>query len=228
MKRKRLIAADDHQIILDALKRLLTPEFELVGTAYDGRTLVSEVVRLRPEVIVVDISMPLLNGIEAVRQIKKFDPQVKVVFLTMHDDINYIIRAFEVGAAGYVLKHCSFSELLVAIHAVIQGRTYVTPLIAGEWIQSYQAGVHRRSDPSPQLTTRQREILQLLAEGRSVKEIAQILQISCRTVEFHKYSLISRLKVKTFPALLQYAIRHGYTEAAPQAPQDGDIPVGRE
>jgi len=215
MKRTTVLLADDHKIVLDGLKSLLESQFELVGTVEDGRALVSQAERLRPEVIVVDISMPLLNGIEAVRQIKKNDPYVKVVFLTMHPDVTYAIRAFEAGAAGYVLKHSASSELLTAIHEAIQGRTYVTPMIAGELMQSYQAGTHRQPDTAQQLTPRQREILQLLAEGRSVKEIAQILNISPRTVEFHKYNLISRLHLKNFPALVQFAIRHGITEAEP-------------
>ncbi len=156
--------------------------------------------------------MPLLNGIEAIHQIRKIDPCVKVVFLTMHPDVTYAVRAFEAGAAGYVLKHSASSELLTAIHEALQGRTYVTPMIAGELLQSYQAGTHRRPDKTQQLTPRQREILQLFAEGHSVKKIAQILNISPRTVEFHKYNLISTLNLKNFSALIQYAIKHGITE----------------
>jgi DNA-binding NarL/FixJ family response regulator len=212
MKRPTVLLADDHKIVLDGLKRILEPKFELAGTVEDGRALLSQAEQLRPDVIVVDISMPLLNGIEAVRQIKKVNPYVKVVFLTMHPDVTYAIRAFEAGAAGYVLKHSASSELVTAIQEALQGRTYVTPLIAGELMQSYQAGIHRQPDKTEQLTPRQREVLQLLAEGRSVKEVAKILNISPRTVEFHKYSLISKLKLKTFSALVQYAIKHGIAE----------------
>jgi DNA-binding NarL/FixJ family response regulator len=211
MKRTRVLLADDHKIILNGLRSLLEAEFELVGKVEDGRALVSAAEKLRPDVIVVDISMPLLNGIEAVRQIKKIDPQVKVVFLTMHPDVTYAIRAFEVGASGYVLKHSASSELLTAIHEAIKGRTYVTPMIAGELVQSYKNGVHHQPDENQQLTQRQREILQLLAEGASAKEIAEILKISPRTVEFHKYNLMSKLKLKTTAALVQYAIKHGIT-----------------
>ena len=209
MKRTRVLLADDHKIILNGLRSLLESEFELVGKVEDGRALVSAAEKLRPDVIVVDISMPLLNGIEAVRQIKKIDPQVKVVFLTMHPDVTYAIRAFEVGASGYVLKHSASSELLTAIHEAIKGRTYVTPMIAGELVQSYKEGSHHQPDENQQLTQRQREILQLLAEGASVKEISEILKISPRTVEFHKYTLMSKLKLKTTAALVQYAIKHG-------------------
>ena len=212
MKHTRVLLADDHKIVLDGLKRVLEPKFELVGAVEDGRALLSQAEQLRPDVIVVDISMPLLNGIEAVRQIKKVNPYVKVVFLTMHPDVTYAIRAFEAGAVGYVLKHSASSELVTAIKEAMQGRTYVTPLIAGELMQSYQAGIHRQPDKIEQLTPRQREVLQLLAEGRSVKEIAQVLNISPRTVEFHKYSLTSKLKLKNFSALVQYAIKHGITE----------------
>jgi DNA-binding NarL/FixJ family response regulator len=210
-KRIRVLLADDHKIVLDGLKSLLEPEFELVGTVGDGRALVSAVQDLHPDVIVVDISMPLLNGIEAVRQIKKLDKQVKVIFLTMHPDVTYAVRAFEAGASGYVLKHSASSELLTAIHEAIRGRTYVTPLIAGELVQAYKGGTYRQAEEKEQLSQRQREVLQLLVEGNSAKEVANLLNISPRTVEFHKYSMMSKLKLKSVSALIQYAIKHGFT-----------------
>jgi DNA-binding NarL/FixJ family response regulator len=210
-KRIRVLLADDHKIVLDGLKSLLEPKFDLVGMVEDGRALVSTAQQLRPDVIVVDISMPLLNGIDAVRQIKKLDPQVKVVFLTMHPDVTYAIRAFEAGAAGYVLKHSASSELLTAIQEAIRGRTYVTPMIAGELVQAYKGGAYRQVEAEQELTPRQREILQLLVEGRSAKEIANLLNISPRTVEFHKYNLMAKLNLKSVPALIQYAIKHGFT-----------------
>jgi len=210
MNRTRVLLADDHKIVLDGLKSLLEPEFELVGTVGDGRALVSAVEQLHPDVIVVDISMPLLNGIEAVRQIKKLDKQVKVVFLTMHPDVTYAIRAFEAGASGYVLKHSAASELLTAIHEAIKGRTYVTPMIAGELVQAYQGGTYGQTEEAQQLTQRQREILQLLVEGNSAKEIANLLNISPRTVEFHKYNMMSKLELKSLSALIQYAIKNGF------------------
>jgi DNA-binding NarL/FixJ family response regulator len=210
MKRTRVLLADDHKIVVDGLKSLLEPEFELAGTVGDGRALVSAVEQLHPDVIVVDISMPLLNGIEAVRQIKKLDKQVKVVFLTMHPDVTYAIRAFEAGASGYVLKHSAASELLTAIHEAIKGRTYVTPMIAGELVEAYRGGTHRETGGVQQLTQRQREILQLLVEGNSAKEVANLLNISPRTVEFHKYNMMSKLKLKSLSALIQYAIKHGF------------------
>ena len=209
-KRIRVLLADDHKIVLDGLRGLLEPEFELAGTVGDGRALVSAVQHLQPDVIVVDVSMPLLNGIEAVRQIKKLDKQVKVVFLTMHPDVTYAIRAFEAGASGYVLKHSASSELLTAIHEAIKGRTYVTPMIAGELVQAYKGGNYRQAEEAQQLTQRQREILQLLVEGNSAKEVANLLNISPRTVEFHKYNMMSKLKLKSVSALIQYAIKHGF------------------
>ena len=211
MRRIRVLLADDHKIVLDGLRSLLEPTFDLVGMVEDGRALVSAVEQLRPDVIVVDISMPLLNGIEAVRQIKKLDSQVKVVFLTMHPDVTYAIRAFEAGASGFVLKHSASSELLTAIQEAIKGRTYVTPMIAGELVQAYQGGTYRQVEEAQQLTPRQREILQLLVEGRAAKEIAGLLNISPRTVEFHKYNLMAKLNLKTVSALIQYAIKHGFT-----------------
>jgi DNA-binding NarL/FixJ family response regulator len=209
-KRIRVLLADDHKIVLEGLRSLLEPEFELAGTVGDGRALVSAVEQLHPDVIVVDISMPLLNGIEAVRQIKKLDKQVKVVFLTMHPDVTYAIRAFEAGASGYVLKHSASSELLTAIHEAIKGRTYVTPMIAGELVQAYKGGTYQQTGEERQLTQRQREILQLLVEGNSAKEIANLLNISPRTVEFHKYNMMAKLKLKSLSALIQYAIKHGF------------------
>ena len=176
----------------------------------DGRALVSAAEHLHPDVIVVDISMPLLNGIEAVRQIKKLDKRVKVIFLTMHPDVTYAIRAFEAGASGYVLKHSASSELLTAIHEAIKGRTYVTPMIAGELLQAYKGETYGQAEEKQQLTQRQREILQLLVEGNSAKEIANLLNISPRTVEFHKYNMMSKLNLKSLSALIQYGIKHGF------------------
>jgi DNA-binding NarL/FixJ family response regulator len=209
-KRIRVLLADDHKIVLDGLRSLLEPEFELAGTVEDGRALIAAAQQLHPDVILADISMPLLNGIEAVRQIKKLDKEVKIVFLTMHPDVTYAIRAFEAGASGYVLKHSASSELLTAIREAVKGRTYVTPMIAGELLTAYNEGTYRQAEEGPQLTQRQREILQLLVEGNSAKEVANLLNISPRTVEFHKYSMMSKLKLKSLSALIQYAFKHGF------------------
>ncbi|MGD8770928.1 MAG: response regulator transcription factor [Desulfobacterales bacterium] len=209
MKRTRILLADDHKIVLEGLRSLLEPEFELVGTAEDGRTLLRLSEKLQPDVIVVDISMPLLNGIEAVRQIKEISPDISIVFLTMHPDVTYAARAFDVGASGYVLKHSAPSELVTAIHSAMKGQIYITPAIAGELIQSYKDVNHFQKETTAELTPRQREVLQLLAEGHSGKEIADILCISPRTVEYHKYRMMEELGIKTSSELVGYAIKHG-------------------
>jgi len=209
MKKPRVLLADDHQIVLEGLKSLLGGEFEVVGSVEDGRALVDQAAALHPDVIVADISMPQLNGIEAARQIKKTDKNIKIVFLTMHPDATYAANAFEAGASGFVLKHSAPSELVTAIHEAIKGRTYVTPLIAGDLIRTYQEGGSPEKDLFKKISPRQREILQLLAEGKSGKEIASLLNISARTVEFHKYRMMEQLNIKTSAELVQYAVKHG-------------------
>jgi DNA-binding NarL/FixJ family response regulator len=165
--------------------------------------------KLNPDVIVTDISMPLLNGIEAAQQIKKVTPKVKIVFLTMHPDVTYATRALEAGASGYVLKHAAPSELITAIKEVLNGRIYLTPMIAKDVLDSFMGESHQRRKAVIELTPRQREVLQLVSEGRSAKEIASILHISTRTVEFHKYRLMESLGIRTNAELIQYAIKHG-------------------
>lgn len=209
MPRTKILLADDHKIILDGLKRLLEAEFEIVGTAEDGDALVSEAARLGPEVIVVDISMPKLNGIDAYHEIRKIAPGVRAVFLTMHHDADYAARAFEVGGSGYVLKHSAPGELVTAIRAAAAGRTYVSPMIAGELITSYRDSAKGKG-PASKLTERQREILQLLADGDTAKTIAAKLHISPRTVEFHKYNMMAEWNLKTTADLIRFAIRHGF------------------
>lgn len=201
--------ADDHRIVAEGMRSLLEPEFKFAGIVEDGRTLIKAAEKMLPDVIVADISMPLLNGIEAVRQIKEINLDIRVVFLTMHPDVNYAARAFDVGASGYVLKHSAPSELVTAIHEAIKGRTYVTPMIAGELMQSYREGKKLRKKDTAKLTSRQKEVLQLLAEGPSTKEVADILCISPRTVEFHKYNMMEKLGIKTSSELVGWAIKHG-------------------
>ena len=209
MKKPRVLLADDHKIVIEGLKNLLRDEFEIVGSVEDGRALVEQASTLHPDVVVADISMPQLNGIEAARQIKKIDNNIRIVFLTMHPDATYAANAFEAGASGFVLKHSASSELIKAIHDAIKGRTYVSPLVAGDLIRSYQEGDSPGKKMFKKLSPRQREILQLLAEGKSAKEIASKLNISTRTVEFHKYKMMEQLNFKTSTELLQYAIKHG-------------------
>ena len=209
MKKPRVLLADDHKIMIEGLKDLLKGEFEIVGSVEDGRALVEQASTLYPDVIVADISMPQLNGIEAARQIKKTDNNIKIVFLTMHPDATYAANAFEAGASGFVLKHSASSELITAIHEAIKGRTYVTPLIAGDLIRTYQKGGVPEKNLFKKISPRQREVLQLLAEGKTAKEIASILDISTRTVEFHKYKMMEQLKIKTSAELVHYALKHG-------------------
>ena len=209
MKKARVLLADDHRIVIEGLKKLLEPEYDVVGTVEDGRALIAAVEKLQPDVVVADISMPHLNGIEAVRQIRKKDPQIRVVILTMHQDVQYAARAFEAGASGFVLKVSAPSELITAMGEVLKGKTYVTPIIAGELIQSYREGNEYPEVVFSRLSARHREILQLVAEGHSAKEIGKILNISARTVESHKYQIMEILNVKTSAELVQFAIKHG-------------------
>jgi DNA-binding NarL/FixJ family response regulator len=209
MKRTRVLLADDHKIVTEGLRSVLEPEFELVGVVEDGRALVATAKELDPDVVVADISMPLLNGIEAVQQLKKAGTRAKVIFLTMHPDVTYATRAFEAGATGYVLKHSAPSELLTAIREALRGRTYITPMIAQDLMLAYKGASSRRQKAAPKLTPRQREVLQLVAEGLSAKEIASLLNISARTVEFHKYRIMEDLNLRTNADLIQYAIKEG-------------------
>jgi DNA-binding NarL/FixJ family response regulator len=209
MSMARVLIADDHKIMVEGLKKLLSPEFEIAGAVEDGRELVKAAERLRPDVIVADISMPHLNGIEAVRQIKKVHEEIKVVFLTMLPDVVYAANAFKAGASGYVLKHSAPDELVAAIQAALQGKTYVTPLIAGKLLQAYEKGASGQGESLSRLSSRQREVLQLLAEGHSVKEIAAILNVSAKTVEYHKYQMMEDLGIRTLAELIRYAVKQG-------------------
>lgn len=209
MKRARVLLADDHRIVAEGLRGLLEPDFELVGIVEDGRAMLEAVDKLKPDVVVADVSMPLLNGIEAVRQLKKKNKHIRVVMLTMHLDVTYAASAFEAGASGYVLKHSAPSELISAINSALMGRTYITPLLAGELLQFHKQKPPGESHTLAQLTSRQRQVLQLLAEGRCVKEVASILEISTRTVEFHKYSMMESLGLKSSAELVRFAVKHG-------------------
>ena len=209
MSKVRILLADDHKMVAEGLRALLEPEFELLGIVEDGHELLDKARQLNPDVIVADITMPSLNGIDAIAQLKKTGSQAKVVFLTMHHDAMYANRAFEAGASGFVLKHSAPDELITAIREALKGRTYVTPMIAEELMQTYKNGTSEKQDPIRKLTSRQREVLQLLAEGKSAKEVAKNLHISSRTVEFHKYQIMEELGLKTSAELVQFAIKHG-------------------
>jgi DNA-binding NarL/FixJ family response regulator len=206
MTKPRVLLADDHRIVAEGLKGLLAEEFELVGIVEDGRAMVAAARELNPDVIVTDISMPQLNGIDALTLLKRDNPNVRVVFLTMHRDAAYARRALEAGALGFVLKHSAPAELVLAVRAALQGRTFITPDLAAEVIRTAQ---QNDADPLAALTPRQREILQLLAEGKTAKDIATALSLSTRTVEFHKYALMDTLGMQNSSELVRFAIKHG-------------------
>jgi len=209
MSKPTVILADDHAIVLEGLKGLLQDEFEIVGIANNGRELLSQVERMPPDIIVVDITMPQLNGIEAIRHLARMGAKTKIIVLTMHRDATYAKEAFDAGASGFVLKHSASSELITSMHEALRCNTFVSPMIAGELMQLYKEEPDTQKSPYTQLTERQREILRLLAEGRSVKEIAQDLQISPRTVEFHKYAMMEKLHITSVSELVRFAIKQG-------------------
>jgi len=202
----RVLLADDHALLLGAYEKLLAGECEVVGQVTDGRALLEAAERLKPDVVVLDISMPLLNGLEAGRQIKLKLKNVKLVFLTMNEDADLAAEAFRAGASGYLLKRSAASELSTAIREVTQGRSYVTPLVTEGLVDSLLNVQDQKR--TQELTSRQQEVLQLLAEGKSMKEVAAILNVTPRTVAFHKYRMMEQLKVKSTAELIQYAVKH--------------------
>jgi DNA-binding NarL/FixJ family response regulator len=211
-RRPRVLLCDDHLLVAEALKSLLAPEFDLVGVVEDGRAMIEAAGTLRPDVIVADVSMPHLNGIDALVRLRQGGDHTPVVFLTMHRDVAFARRALEAGASGFVLKHSAPAELLTAIRAALEGQIYLTPQLAGEVLDSMKQGPGKAADPVVSLTPRQREIVQLVAEGRSAKEIAASLSISTRTVEFHKYQMMETLGLHTNSELIHFAIKHGLVE----------------
>lgn len=208
---KRLMLADDHALMLEGLSQLLSSEFEIVGTATNGRTLLAEVERLRPDAVAVDIGMPDMNGIEATRRLTQQFPEIKVVIVSQQLDPAYVHAAFRAGANAYVAKQSATKELVRAIHLALRDRYYVTPLAGPE--AARLANLDANKNPADmfgaQLTPRQREVLQLIAEGRSTKEIALALDISTKTVEFHRNGLMDELGLRTTAELTRYAISHG-------------------
>ena len=210
----RVLIADDHTLVLEGFRKLLEEHCELLGTAEDGRTLVDAAERLQPDLVLLDISMPRLNGIDAARKLKKRYPAMKFIFVTMHADPSYVNEAFKAGASGYLLKRSAAQELRQAIHAVMNGDFYVTPLITKDVISSFLTPGRLRIPEADDLTARQREILQLVAEGFSAKEIANQLNISHRTIEFHKAKIMELLNLHTTADLVKYAIAHGLIPAS--------------
>ena len=207
MRRPRVLLADDHEILVDGLRSVLEPQYEVVGTALDGRALLEAAAKLLPDIIVLDIAMPQLNGLDAARHLKPTMPKVKFVFMTMNEDPDLIGEAFRAGASGFLLKQAAAFELLEAVEKVLKGGTYVTPS-AAEGQAKISLREPRAREHVAEPTPRQREVIQLLAEGRSMKEVASILQITKRTVAAHKYAVMDLLQLKTNADLVQYAIKH--------------------
>jgi DNA-binding NarL/FixJ family response regulator len=205
MTKPRILMADDHAMVLEAFRALLEPEFEMVGTVTDGRMLLEEFSKLHPDVVLLDIAMPLLNGLDAGRQLKAQRSSVKLIYLTMNPDPDLAGEALRLGASGYVLKNSAAHELKQAIREALRGRSYITPLITHDVVGSL---IEHRADRH-ELTMRQREVLQLLAEGKSMKEVAAILDLTPRTVAFHKYRMMEQLRVKTSAELVQFAVKQG-------------------
>jgi DNA-binding NarL/FixJ family response regulator len=213
MKGVRILLADDHKIFLEGLQRLLESDFDVVGMAEDGRTLVSAAQELQPDVIIADISMPGLNGIEAAQQLRKASTRAKIIFLSMHADASFVREGFRAGASGYVVKRAASDELAKAIWTVLQGGIFLCPCIGEEAAGTPLESSEELEWHNGSLTPRQREVLQLVAEGRTIKEIARTLEVSPKTAEFHKYSLMQRLGVRTTADLTKYAVKHGFVEA---------------
>jgi DNA-binding NarL/FixJ family response regulator len=204
--RPRVLLADDHRLFREACAQLLEADCDVVGAVADGRAALAEAPRLLPDIVILDVAMPLLNGLDAARQLRRVMPEVRLIFLTMSEDSDVAAEAFRAGASGYLLKNSAASELLQAIREVSQGRSYLTPLVTRGVVDALLAR-HEPAGKSPELSLRQREVLQLLAEGRTMKEIAHALKITPRTVAFHKYAMMELLGVKSSAELVQYALK---------------------
>jgi DNA-binding NarL/FixJ family response regulator len=206
-KLPRVILADDHTILVEAFRKLLEPSCEVVATVADGHALLEVAPRLKPDVIVLDIAMPLLNGLDAGRQVKEIVPGVKLIFLTMNEDPDLAVEAIRMGASGYLLKKSAASELFKAIQTALRGKSYITPQIARgmetSFIRDPEGNKHLQT-----LTPRQRQVVQLLAEGKSMKEAADVLKVATRTIAFHKYRIMEDLKLKTTADLIQFAMKN--------------------
>jgi DNA-binding NarL/FixJ family response regulator len=207
MRRPRVLLADDHQMLAGALRLVLEPRYEVVGTVGDGRALLEAAARLQPDIVVLDIAMPQLNGLDAGRQLKHAWPKIKLIYMTMHEDPDLVGESFRAGGSAFLLKEAAVSELTEAVDKVLKGGSYVTPS-AAEALNQISLRPPTSREQAPQPTPRQREVLQLLAEGRSMKEVAYELHITRRTVACHKYAVMELLNLKSNSELVQYAIRH--------------------
>jgi len=204
----RVLIADDHTLVAEACRKLLEADYDVVQTVSDGRALVRAVAEFRPHLVIVDVAMPLLNGLDAAQQAKELVPSVKLIFLTMNHDADLAAEAFRRGASGYLLKTCAASELAIAVREVLRGKSYLSPMIAKDTVDFLIRQDKKFVDESDKLTERQREVLQLLAEGKCMKEVAAVLNLTTRTVAFHKYRIMEVLNVRTNAELVQYAIRN--------------------
>jgi len=208
MHRSRILIADDHNLVAELCKKLLENEFEVVGTVCDGRALVQAAIELKPDVIVVDIAMPVLNGLDAAGQVREMFPAVKLIFLTMNNDPEVAAEAFRRGASGYLLKTCASSEMVTAVRNVLRGIPYLSPTLSKDTVDFLRRQGDTLEKKEERLTERQREVLQLLAEGKAMKEIADILKMTARTVAFHKYRIMEVLDAKSNADLVKYAVRN--------------------
>jgi DNA-binding NarL/FixJ family response regulator len=206
--RSRILIADDHNLVAELCKRLLETEFDVVGIVSDGRALVQAAIALKPDVIVVDVAMPVLNGLDAGRQVKKMLPAIKLVYLTMNSDMEVAAKAFEYGASGYLLKTCAAAEMVVAVRDVLRGKSYVSQGLSQDEIDCLRWQHKQLVNEEVRLTVRQREVLQLLAEGKVMKEVGAILSMSTRTVAYHKYRMMEALGAKSSSELVKYAVRN--------------------
>ncbi len=208
VRRSRILIADDHTLIAELCKKLLEAEFDVVGTVSDGRALVRAAAELKPDVVVVDVAMPVLNGLDAGRQVKEMLPAVKLIFLTMNPDVEVAAEAFRRGAHGYLLKTCAAAEMVLAVREVLRGKSYMSPVLPREVVNFLRKQDKKMVYEDERLTQRQREVLQLLAEGKVMKEVSSILHMSTRTVAYHKYRMMEVLGAKSTAELVKYAIKN--------------------
>ncbi len=213
MSKPRILIAEDHTLVAEAFQKLLESQYEVLGIVADGYALISETKRLRPDILIVDMAMPLLNGLDAGREVKRSLPHVKVIFVTMNEDRELAAEALSSGASGYLLKTSASSELLRAVQEVLRGRSYITPRVSEQLLGDFIRDAGREPHPR-HLTVRQRQVLQLLAEGRSMKEAADILRITPRTIAFHKYRTMEEFDIKSNAELIRFAIREGLLKAS--------------
>jgi DNA-binding NarL/FixJ family response regulator len=204
-----VLIADDHRLVAAGLEQLLATDYDVVATVHDGERLLKEVRRCRPDLVVQDMSMPPLNGLDLIREVRQIDSAIRIIVVTMWEDPDLAANAFRAGASAYVLKNCASTELLEAIRCALAQNSYVTPLIAGGMIQSLTKRVRSEDEGEHQLSARQREVLRLLAAGKSMKQVAAALNLTVRTVAFHKYRMMQRLDIKSSAELVRFAVLNG-------------------